>query len=317
MSKLLTIFGATGQQGGSIIKTFQSTPSLATAWNLRAVTRDVNSAASITLKDSGVQVVSADFTKPETLEDALQGSYAAFVTTLSIPGDDQNQVEIKQGKSIVDACLASNVKHLVWSGVPSPKEISQGKLSNVHIFEAKNQVMKYIESIKGDKMIASYFEPASYFQNLERSLKPDDHGNRHINMPFGNGDKSRLPHFDTANDTGVYVAALLSSEEEKINGYRAQAVTQWLTGNEIAKTLTEVTKKPFDYVEVTSDKAVSFMPAFMQLEYKEMFEFTRDYHYYGIDSQDKQEESDNFLGITSKSSLANWAKGNKAVQAIV
>ena len=57
MAKLLTVFGATGQQGGALIRYVVKTPSLSSAFTLRGVTRDASKAASIALKDLGVEMV--------------------------------------------------------------------------------------------------------------------------------------------------------------------------------------------------------------------------------------------------------------------
>lgn len=57
MAKLLTVFGATGQQGGALIRYVLETPSLSAVFTLRGVTRDASKAASLALKDLGVEMV--------------------------------------------------------------------------------------------------------------------------------------------------------------------------------------------------------------------------------------------------------------------
>jgi len=57
MSKILTVFGATGNQGGSVIKNILSHPQLSKTYKIRAVTRDVSKPAAITLKEKGAEVV--------------------------------------------------------------------------------------------------------------------------------------------------------------------------------------------------------------------------------------------------------------------
>lgn len=54
--KTIVILGATGKQGGSVVKAFMHDPSFA----VRAVTRDARSAAAKALSDKGVEVVEAD-----------------------------------------------------------------------------------------------------------------------------------------------------------------------------------------------------------------------------------------------------------------
>ena len=54
--KIITVFGATGKQGGSVIDIFLSDPKLKD-WSVRGVTRDINKASSKALAGKGVEVV--------------------------------------------------------------------------------------------------------------------------------------------------------------------------------------------------------------------------------------------------------------------
>lgn len=57
MSKLLTVFGATGNQGGSVIKFVLGHPQLSKKYRIRAITRDVFKPAAVALKEQGAEVV--------------------------------------------------------------------------------------------------------------------------------------------------------------------------------------------------------------------------------------------------------------------
>ncbi|UZJ51381.1 hypothetical protein CBS101457_000701 [Exobasidium rhododendri] len=316
MSKsLLTVFGAQGQQGASVIHTVQANSVLSSKWNLRGITRDVNGQNALGLASEGVDVVYADLERPETLLNAVRGSDAVFAVTLTIP---DTEAEIEQGKAIVDACIAAKVRHLIWSSVPSPSKTSGGKLLNVLHFESKVKVMEYIESVKGkgDKFVASYFVPSTYMSNFERNLAPNADGVRLLNFPWGHGDRTAVPLLDAGNDTGLYVAALLTADPGRIDGLHAQAVTEWLTPNEIAQILTEATGKPFKYNEVSSQVFGGFLPAAISLRMTEMMENLRDYSYFGVDANNDQARLDAGLGITDKSSLARWARESKIMNSL-
>jgi hypothetical protein len=56
--KTLVVFGATGGQGGSVVKTLLKDPKMMEGWKIRAVTRDVNKPAAKALEEKGVEVVS-------------------------------------------------------------------------------------------------------------------------------------------------------------------------------------------------------------------------------------------------------------------
>lgn len=57
MSKLLTVFGATGLQGGALINYILEHPKMSTKFNLRGVTRDASKPTSLALKAKGVEIV--------------------------------------------------------------------------------------------------------------------------------------------------------------------------------------------------------------------------------------------------------------------
>lgn len=53
----MTVFGATGLQGGSVALTFLTDPKLSSDWSVRAVTRDINKDSSKSLAAQGAEVV--------------------------------------------------------------------------------------------------------------------------------------------------------------------------------------------------------------------------------------------------------------------
>ena len=57
-SKIITVFGATGAQGGSVVSTFLNDPKLKSDWTVRAVTRDTTKESAKKLQTQGAEVVS-------------------------------------------------------------------------------------------------------------------------------------------------------------------------------------------------------------------------------------------------------------------
>ena len=55
-SKILTVFGATGVQGGSVIKTILADPVISKEYKLRGVTRDTSKPSSKALEAQGVEL---------------------------------------------------------------------------------------------------------------------------------------------------------------------------------------------------------------------------------------------------------------------
>lgn len=62
--KILTVFGATGAQGGGVITTFLGNAQLKNDWVLRGVTRDVSKDSAKKLSAQGVEVVAVSRISP-------------------------------------------------------------------------------------------------------------------------------------------------------------------------------------------------------------------------------------------------------------
>jgi len=58
MAKVITVFGATGTQGGSVIKAILADPSLTKEYSIRGVTRDVSKPNAQALAKQGIELVS-------------------------------------------------------------------------------------------------------------------------------------------------------------------------------------------------------------------------------------------------------------------
>lgn len=78
MAKLLVVFGATGQQGGSIVSHVLDDAELSKQYKIRGITRDPSSSAAEILRRKGVDVVKADMTEPSSLSAAVKGAHIVF-----------------------------------------------------------------------------------------------------------------------------------------------------------------------------------------------------------------------------------------------
>ena len=58
MPNILTVFGASGNQGGSVIRSVLADPELSKSFKIRAVTRDTTKPNIKALQEQGVEVVS-------------------------------------------------------------------------------------------------------------------------------------------------------------------------------------------------------------------------------------------------------------------
>lgn len=299
MSKrLITIFGATGNQGGSVISTILGHQNLSQQFALRGITRNTSSDKAKALASKGVELVVADLNDPKSLKEALKGSYAVFAVT-NYWETGSRSTEVAQGKAIADACVAAGVKHVVWSSLVNVTKLTNGALSKVAHFDGKSEIADYFESVKGSAgMIVTYFMPGFYATNFKSMTSSNPHvnnGTPTITLPWDT-EKTQVPVFDPAVDTGTYVAAMIGSPNpSELDGKHIQAVSEWKTPAQIVAEMSEVIGQEVKFNSVSQEVFLSFMKMPSGEELTENMVLVRDYSYYGLGAEKKQPEDDKIL----------------------
>lgn len=311
--KLLTVFGATGNQGGAVIKTFLGHPKLSQQFSLRAITRNKESPKAQALASEGVELAVADLNNPESLSAALKGSYAVFAVT-NYWETQSSEIEVKQGKAIADACVSVGVKHAVWSALPNVTRLTGGKLRAVEHFDGKSDIAEYFEKVKGSSsMITTYFMPGFYMSNIKGMIRSNPQVNDGVptlSLPW-NATDTHVPLFLASQDTGTFVGGIIGyPEPSELDGKYIQAVSEWSTPSKIVSELSEVIGREIKFNELPEEVFIKFLPEPTAQELTENMVLIRDYSYYGKGTENKQAESDKVLEPLQlkTESLKEWAK---------
>ncbi|KAI0593673.1 NmrA-like family protein [Biscogniauxia sp. FL1348] len=229
--KIITVFGATGAQGGGVVSTFLSDPKLNDVWAIRGVTRDTTSDSATKLTEKGVEVVSADFNDKASLVRAMTGADTVFAVTNYWEKVDQ-ELEEQQGRNLADAAKDAGVKHYIWSSLFDITQMTNGKLSRVYHFDSKAHVEEYVRTLG---IPASFFYPGLYMPNLSESFftppSPPTSTTWTFSLPIAGS--SPIPLFEP-RDTGKYVKVLVQRRDELL-GKRLLSASQYLTCEEIVE----------------------------------------------------------------------------------
>jgi uncharacterized protein YbjT (DUF2867 family) len=168
MSQLLVVFGATGQQGGSVARFVAASPELSKRYRIRGVTRDPSKAAADALRAEGVEVVQADMDGEQSIRSALEGAHTVFAMTRTIYDDQSKEREVRQGKAIADAAVAAGAQYIIFSSECHAETVSGGKYP-VGSYDSKAEVEDYIRTLP---IKSAFFAPATFMQNLSGMIGP-------------------------------------------------------------------------------------------------------------------------------------------------
>lgn len=110
--KIIAVTGATGAQGGGLVRAILADKS--GEFVVRAITRKPDSDKARELASLGVEVVAADLDDVGSLERAFSGAYGAFCVT-NFWEHFSPEKELEQAKNLANAAKAAGVAHAVWS----------------------------------------------------------------------------------------------------------------------------------------------------------------------------------------------------------
>jgi len=233
--KILVVFGATGVQGGSVVKQVLADAKMRESWTVRGVTRDVSKPSAKKLESLGAETVAADLNNTSTLNGAMKGAYAVFAVT-NYWESRSAEVEMGQGKAMADAAKKAGVQHFVWSSLPDVTKLSKGVLPHVAHFDSKAHIEEYIRK---SGLPATFFMPGFYMSNLPGGMFRQAPPNNDWTLALPIPSTSPIPLLDTADDTGKFVKGILNNREKTL-GMQIYGATNYYTIEEIVKEFKEL-----------------------------------------------------------------------------
>jgi uncharacterized protein YbjT (DUF2867 family) len=210
-SKTYLIVGATGKQGGAVVKALLKLSSNApTPFSILALTRNAESegAKSLAAKPN-VKVIQGDPTEAETVFRKAGSVDGVFlITSPGKQGDEE-----KQALSVIDASINHGVKHIVFTSVErGGNEVSETNPTDIEHFASKHRIEKQLlDKTANGKTMWTILRPVAFMDNLT----PNFQGKGFAAMWAQIGSKPL--QLISSKDIGVFGAMALL-EPEKYNG---------------------------------------------------------------------------------------------------
>jgi uncharacterized protein YbjT (DUF2867 family) len=228
LDKTVLVTGATGRQGGAVIRHM-----LPKGWRLRALTRNPTNQAAQELARQGVEVVQGDLEDPASLTAPLRGVYGVYsVQDFWAVGAKR---EIAQGKNLADAAKKAGVQHFVYSSVGGAE-----RNSGIPHWETKWEIEKHIRS---SGLPATVIRPAGYMENYYVDQVEIGILKGKLADPI----RADKPYQTIATDDIGAFAALAFERPQEFIGKELEIAGSELTNPEAAKVFSRVLGKPVKF----------------------------------------------------------------------
>jgi uncharacterized protein YbjT (DUF2867 family) len=289
--KLIAVVGATGQQGGAVVRALRA----GNQFKVRALTR--NPAKHRELAD---EVVEADLNRPETLASAFKGAHGVFLVTNF---QEHGAEELKHATAAVRAAKGAGVKHFVWSTLPDVEAISRGKFHVPH-FTGKANVDRVVKEagFANHTFVVAPF----YYQNLIGVLGPQKQPNGSAGWTLPLDPTVKSIHMGDIAELGDVVAGAFAHPGQAGHGEYLPLVGDFLSFNEIIDTLNRQGHN-FSFHQVPKEVFAGFFPG--AAEIAEMFSYFQAHTYLGSDSRDQIALANKIAG-RQPTNLSAWARVN-------
>ena len=252
--KIIAVFGATGAQGGGLVRAIVADP--ASGFRARAITRHPDSDKAKALGDLGVDVVAGDADQPETLVGALAGAYGAFCVT-NFWEHFSAEREGAQASAMARATKAAGVQHVVWSTLEDTRKWIPLDDARLPTLNGQYKVPHFDAKGAVDHVFATEAAPTTYlmaafywdnFIHFGMGPRTGENGELVLALPLGG---VKLPGI-AAGDIGGCAFGIFKAGTATV-GQRIGVAGESLTGEDVAAKMSNALGRPVHFVDVPFD----------------------------------------------------------------
>jgi uncharacterized protein YbjT (DUF2867 family) len=277
MKKIIAVTGATGAQGGGLVRAILNDP--AGEFTPRAITRNVNSDKAKALQAAGAEVVAADIDDAESLKAAFRGAHGAFCVTFFWDHLSAEK-ELEEARNLALAAKAAGIRHAVWSTFEDTRvlvPLGDDRMPTIHgkykvpHFDGKGEGNAFFtqEGVPTTFLYTSFYWENLIFFGMGPKKMPD--GSYSFTLPM---DDKKLPGM-AAEDIGKCTYGIFQRGTE-LAGKSVGIAGEHLTGAAMAASLSKALGKDVRYNAVSPDAYRSFgFPGADDLG--NMFQYKRDF----------------------------------------
>ncbi|TDD26336.1 NmrA/HSCARG family protein [Kribbella turkmenica] len=314
-TKLIAVVGATGAQGGGLVRAILADSSGEFA--VRALTRDPESAKAKALAAAGAEVVAADLDDEPSVRSAFDGAYGAFVVTNywaqrspeEEAGRTAAEMELAHAETAARAARDAGVAHLIWSTLDDTRPFFDGRDDVPRLDDGRYTVPHFDAKAEADELFTKYGVPTTnlrttfYFDAFVSGMEPvrAEDGTLTISMPMADKPLSGI----ASEDIGKAARAVF--KRPGLIGATISIAGDHLTGDQYAAALTEALGEKVAYRPLPWERyrALDFPYA---VEFSNMFQYYAENHEVFTGDRDL----DNVRDLNPElQSFADWLAAHK------
>jgi uncharacterized protein YbjT (DUF2867 family) len=239
--KIITVFGATGAQGGGLAHAILN--NAGSEFSVRAVTRDPGSDKAKELAALGAEVVAANIDNPDSVQKALQDAYGAYFVTF-FWAHYSPEKEKAEAAIYANAAKAAGVKHVIWSTLEDTRDYIPLSDNRMPTLMGKYKVPHFDGKGESDILFTelgiptTFLRASFYWDNFiffGSGPKKDANGKLALTLPLGESKMAGI----AAEDIGKCALGIFKKGKELI-GKTVGVAGEQLTGKQMAAALSKV-----------------------------------------------------------------------------
>lgn len=277
--KIIAVVGATGAQGGGLVRAIAADPN--GGFTARAITRNVDSEKARALAALGAEVVAADITDVESLKKAFAGAHGVYCVTF-FWDHLSTDIEKQHADNMAEAAQQTGAKHVIWSTFEDTRKWVPLNDDRMPTLMERYKVPHFDAKAEADASFTRRGVPTTflltsfYWDNLIHfgmAPRKDESGRLVFTLPMGD---KKLPGI-AAEDIGKVAYGVFKKGSELI-GKTVGAAGGHPTGAEMASSLGRALGQEVHYQAVPPAVFRSFgFPGAEDLG--NMFQFKADFEH--------------------------------------
>jgi uncharacterized protein YbjT (DUF2867 family) len=250
--KIIVVFGATGAQGGGLVRAILNDPN--SEFAVRAFTRNPDSEKAKELARMGAELVKGDIDDAPSVYRALKGAYGGYFVTFYWAHFSPEK-EHAEAATYAHAAKDARLKHVIWSTLEDVRDYVSLEDDRMPTLREKYKVPHFDGKGESDKLFTeagvptTFLRASFYWDNFiffGSGPKKGEDGKLYLTLPIGESPMAGI----AGEDIGKCAYGILKKGSTMI-GKTIGVAGEQLTGDQMADALGKALGKEVKYNKIS------------------------------------------------------------------